>query len=211
MFILGLTVLPFGACVTGVAIGSAGNGAEQVAADSGAADRAAPASADSATQGADAAATSQPPTAADESVADEPPAEQAPAAPGIGASVTDGEFTFVVTGVERPGTTIGEEPFAETAQGEFVIVRVDVSNTGDEARSFSSSNQYLYDDQGRKFETTSAIFALPDADKAFLEDINPGNSVTGAPLVFDVPAGAVLDRIELHDVFYSEGVAVNLR
>lgn len=129
----------------------------------------------------------------------------------IGSPATDGEFTFTVTRVERPGTTIGEDFLEETAQGEFVIVYVTVTNTGNEARTFSSSGQILYDDQDRQFEPSSAIFALPDADKAFLENINPGNTVTDAPLLFDVPPGAVLDRIELHDVFFSPGVLVSLR
>ena len=129
----------------------------------------------------------------------------------IGSPATDGEFTFTVTRVERVGTTIGEDFLEETAQGEFVIVYVDVTNTGTEARTLSSSDQVLYDDQDRQFEASSAIFALPDADKAFLENINPGNTVTDAPLLFDVPPGAVLDRIELHDVFFSPGVLVSLR
>lgn len=60
-------------------------------------------------------------------------------------------------------------------------------------------------------KSSSAVFSLPDADKAFLENINPGNTVTDAPLLYDVPPGTVLDRIELHDAFFSEGVDVSLR
>ena len=99
---------------------------------------------------------------------------------------------------------------AEEAQGEFIIVRVDVTNVGDEAQMLSSNGQVLYNDKGQKFEPSSAIFSVPDSDKSFLENINPGNTVTGAPLLFDVAPGTMLDRIELHDSMFSGGVEVSL-
>lgn len=218
LFILAVTVLPFGACAAGFGIGSAGDGDTAAAVDAptlpGEPSTAPVAEPTQPPEPTPPAATTQQavPTEAATTADGSAPAEAAPAAgPGVGTPVTDGEFTFVVTGVERPGNTIGEDPFTETAQGEFVVVRVDVTNSGTEARTLSSSDQYLFDDQGRKFEASTAIFALEDADKTFLEEINPGNVVTGAPLLFDVPAGVVLDRIELHDVFYSPGVSVSLR
>lgn len=150
---------------------------------------------------------------ADEEPAEEEPAEEEPVAPAVAelnTPVRDGNFEFTVTGVERVGTTIGEDFLQETAQGEFIIVRVNVTNIGDEAATLSSSGQVLYNEGGQQYEPSSAIFALPDADKFFLENINPGNTVTGAPLLFDVPPGTVLDRIELHDSFFSGGVDVSL-
>ncbi len=182
--------------------------ATEASSDTAAPQPAGPASGDTATPAAPSRAA---PAEEAASPAEASPTPEPADVPGVGGPVTDGEFTFVVTGVERLGATIGEGPFSETAQGEFVIIRVDVTNSGTEARNLSSSDQYLYDDQGRKFEASTAIFALEDADKTFLEAINPGNTVTGAPLLFDVPAGVVLDRIELHDVFYSPGVSVSLR
>ena len=80
----------------------------------------------------------------------------------------------------------------------------------DEARTLDSSSQYLYDADGRKYETSSAIFTLPDYDKAFLQNINPGNTVTDAPLLYDVPDGFVPTSIELHDSPFSGGVTVAL-
>jgi hypothetical protein len=138
-------------------------------------------------------------------------AEEAPAVEAvIGTAVRDGKFEFVVTGVERVGATIGEGFSQETAQGEFVIIRMDVTNIGDEAQTLSSSGQVLYNDKDQKFEPSSAIFSLPDADKFFLEKINPGNKVVGAPLLFDVAPGTVLNKIELHDSVFSGGVEVSL-
>ena len=49
-----------------------------------------------------------------------------------------------------------------------------------------SSSQALFNNKGQKFAPCSAIMSLKDADKIFLTNINPGNSITGAPLLFDV-------------------------
>ncbi len=134
----------------------------------------------------------------------------APGASGVGTPVADGEFTFTVTGIQRLGTTVRNGVFTETAQGEFVLVTVTVTNTGDEARDLVAGYQKLYDDAGRLYEVTDAWLALPNADRSVFENINPGNTVTDAPLLFDVPPGTVIDRIELHDIFYSAGVSVLL-
>lgn len=150
------------------------------------------------------------PAAEEEPATEEPAPEPEPAVPGIGAPVRDGKFEFTVTGVERVGTTIGEDFLQEEAQGEFIIVRLNVTNIGDEGQTLNSSGQVLYNEAGQKFEPSSAIFSLPDADKFFLENINPGNTVTGAPLLFDVAPGTVLDRVELHDSLFSGGVDVSL-
>jgi hypothetical protein len=96
-------------------------------------------------------------------------------------------FEFTVTGIQPPVETVGEDFLAEEAQGQFIIVRVTVTNVGDEARTLHASSRYLYDADGRRFETSSALFTLEDADKVFLENINPNNTVADAPLLYDVP------------------------
>lgn len=138
-------------------------------------------------------------------------AEAAAAAAVIGTPVRDGKFEFVVTGVERVGTIIGEGFTEETAQGEYIIVRVNITNIGDEPQMLSTTGQVLYNDKAQKYEPSSdALFSLEGASDFYLEDINPGNSIVGAPLLFDVPPGTVLDKIELHDSMFSGGVDVSL-
>jgi Domain of unknown function (DUF4352) len=137
--------------------------------------------------------------------------DAAESAAGIGDPVRDGKFEFTVTGVERGLSSVGEDFLEEEAQGEFVIVRLSVSNIGDEAQMLDNGGQVLYDSEGRKHETSSALFSLEGADKAFLENINPGNSIEDVPLLFDVPQETKLDRIELHDSLFSGGVAVSLQ
>ncbi|HEY9475617.1 MAG TPA: DUF4352 domain-containing protein, partial [Mycobacteriales bacterium] len=133
-----------------------------------------------------------------------------PAAAKIGTEVRDGKFAFTVTKVQ-PGLDHVGEGFAEQkAQGEFVLVHVTVKNIGDEAQLFDASSQTLVDTQGRQYDADSGVAAIALADSnSFLNNINPGNSVAGI-LVYDVPKGLALSKIELHDSMFSGGVTVTL-
>lgn len=151
-------------------------------------------------------------TPVEEETAEETPAEEpaAPAQPGIGDAVRDGKFEFVVTGVEDGGTEVGNEFLSEQAQGRFQLVHITVTNIGDEAQMMFDSNQKVRDEQGRTFEVDSMAGIYLDDNDIWLEDINPGNTVTGT-LVFDMPEGATPVEIDLHDSAFSGGVTVSLR
>ncbi|WP_308221338.1 DUF4352 domain-containing protein [Gordonia alkaliphila] len=130
---------------------------------------------------------------------------------GLNTPVRDGKFEFTVTGVESGLSEVGDNPYlTEQAQGQFVVVTLTVSNTGDKPQSFSPSEQKLKDSQGRTFESDStAQIALGDTDIAVWDSINPGNSVD-VKLVFDMPKDATAQSLELHDSMFSDGVTVNL-
>ena len=131
-------------------------------------------------------------------------------AAGVGTKVRDGEFEFVVTGVERPGKTlVGKLDETLTAHGEFVIVRVDVTNIGNEARSPDCSCQFLFNDADREFEPSPAILSTKEALK-FVRQINPGDTVKDILVLFDVAPGTKVVNIELHDSPFSQGVKVKL-
>lgn len=138
------------------------------------------------------------------------PSPAAPAPAGVGTEVRDGKFAFVVTDVQTGVQELGREPFVSTPQGSYVLVRVQVTNVGDEAQMFSGSSQKLRDAQGREFESDggAAVLSVPDSE-SFLNTINPGNSVDGT-LVFDVPKGLTPTAIELHDSPFSGGATVTL-
>jgi hypothetical protein len=81
---------------------------------------------------------------------------------------------------------------------------------GNEARTFTSSNQSAYNAAGQKYEAGGAAgIYLAEDSRAFLEDINPGNSVNGI-VVFDIPKEAQIVKLELHDSAFSGGVVVNV-
>jgi Domain of unknown function (DUF4352)/Protein of unknown function (DUF2510) len=140
------------------------------------------------------------------------PVPAAKAAPGIGSKVLDGKFEFTVTKVEKVGPSFaGQFGTKEVAQGEFIIVRVNVKNVGNEAQMLDSSSQKLINSAGQKFDPSTAIMSIKGADKFFLTNINPGNSVMGAPVLFDVAAGTKIASIELHDSPFSDGVKVAIK
>lgn len=130
--------------------------------------------------------------------------------PGIGDAVRDGKFEFTVTKFDCGETEVGNEFFGEKAQGEFCIMTVSVKNIGDVPQLLSSDAQKVFNAQGQEYSTnSSAEIALEDND-AWLEEINPGNTVKGK-WVFDVPKNSKIVRAELHDSSLSGGVTLNLK
>jgi hypothetical protein len=135
--------------------------------------------------------------------------EQAPNAAGVGNAVRDGKFEFTVRKVECGKKRVGTADFGTTAQGQFCFVYVKVENIGKESQTLDGGSQYLYGENGAKYDAdTEAAIYLDDA-KSFLEDINPGNAVDGI-VVFDIPKNATPTRLELHDSIFSGGVEVAL-
>lgn len=130
---------------------------------------------------------------------------------GMGEPVRDGKFEFVVNDVQAGVTTIGPEMIAEQAQGQYIIVNMTVTNIGDEAQSYSSSNAKLFDAQGREFSSDSWASSLVADTTAsgIYDEINPGNSAQVA-VVFDVPVDAQPATLKLQDSMFSGGVEVAL-
>ncbi len=126
---------------------------------------------------------------------------------GIGTAVRDGKLEFTVTAIDSGVASVGSDAFGQKAQGQFVLVHLTITNIGDKAQYFDGSSQKAFDAQGREFSAdTSAAIYLTDAN-SFLNEINPGNSVTGT-VVFDMPPGAAIAKLELHDSPFSGGVTV---
>jgi len=128
---------------------------------------------------------------------------------GIGDPVRDGKFEFTVTSVKDGVASVGDDVLGQEAQGQFVLVRVTVKNIGDKAQLFDGSSQTAFDADGREFSSDSEAAIYVKGSESFLNEINPGNSVK-ATVVFDVPKGAKLTKVELHDSMFSGGVDVAL-
>ncbi|GAA4736859.1 DUF4352 domain-containing protein [Modestobacter marinus] len=140
----------------------------------------------------------------------EPVAEEEPSNPGIGEPAADGKFNFVVNGVDCSATEIGNEYLGTTAQGQFCVVDVTISNIGDEAQSFFGDNAKLFNAEGQEFSADSEAAIYLEDSGSLYEEINPGNSLN-SKVIFDVPAGTVPTAIELHDSAFSGGVTVDLQ
>ena len=137
-----------------------------------------------------------------------------PQAAKIGTPVRDGKFQFTITSISH-AKSVGDtaDGLGDTAQGEYTILHVTVTNISGQPQTLDDSSQYVYDASGRKYDvSTSADVDLNSAsgsDSVFFNDINPGNTVHGE-LAFDMPKGVKAVKAELHDSAFSDGVTVIL-
>lgn len=143
-----------------------------------------------------------------------PPAAKTPAPapkPELGKPVRDGKFEFTVTAVKCGVKRVGSQDIGESAQGQFCLVTLRIHNIGDHAATFTAEAQKAYNAAGQEFEpaSTATLYVNPGNGSTLWADINPGNSVTGV-VVWDIAAGAVLTRLELHDSLFSSGAQVRL-
>lgn len=130
--------------------------------------------------------------------------------PAIGAEAIDGKFAFTVTKVKCGIDSVGSSSFGAEAQGQFCLVSLNIENVGDEPQTMFADNQKVFDSEGREFSADTASMLYLEGASTWIKEINPGNTLKGE-LLFDVPADASLDYIELHDSMFSGGVEVSLK
>ncbi|GHC69823.1 hypothetical protein GCM10007079_00720 [Nocardiopsis terrae] len=122
---------------------------------------------------------------------------------GIGDRVEVGGLAFTVTGVEDGLTEASGALDTYTAEGQYVAVSVTVENTGNEPTYFENTAQKLYDAEGREFgHDSDATIALDEGP--MLGELNPAQS-GDFTVVFDIPADAEVDRIEVSDDMFEDG------
>jgi hypothetical protein len=134
------------------------------------------------------------------------------AAAGVmNTAARDGKFEFTVTGMKCGVPSVGDDVLGQKAQGQFCLVAVDVKNAGGSAEIFDDSSQKGYDAAGAEYSVDSGAGVYANKDySTFLEQINPGNVVKGQ-LVFDIPKGAKLASVVLHESTFTAGVKVSLQ
>ncbi len=188
--------------IVGSALGSGGGGTTTTpsASDPSSTSSAVPSATSSSTPPASSTKAAQKPT---------PSKKPQPAVAGIGTPVKDGKFQFTVKSVKCGTKRIGDRYLGTTAQGQFCLVSLQVRNIGNEAQTLDGSSQVAYDAKGHKFAADTAAAIYLSNAQTFLNDINPGNAVSGT-VVYDVPKGTKLTSVELHDSAFSGGVKVAL-
>lgn len=125
-------------------------------------------------------------------------------AAGMGQEVRDGKFAFTVTDVSTAKTA-----GSHTARGEFIVVTMNVKNTGDEPRSFFPSNQKLRDSAGREYAADTMAAMSLNTNDTMVIDLNPGFDIT-VKVPFDVPLGTQAAELEVHDSMLSGGARIKL-
>jgi Domain of unknown function (DUF4352)/Protein of unknown function (DUF2510) len=136
-----------------------------------------------------------------------PTASESPTAPsGSGPQATDGGLTFALTGVETaPSVQNPAAPVEKTAQGEFFIVHMTVSNSGDAPATYVGNLQ--------KLKAGDTMYVIDDEATVYLNggvaELNPGDTADVA-IAFDVPPGTTPNSLEVHGDPVSAGVEVPL-
>lgn len=124
------------------------------------------------------------------------PTTTAPTSGRMNNPIPDGGFaTFTVDGLETGVPAVGEY-FIETAQGIYTIITVTVSNTSNRSIRFTTSQQHVRDASNRQFQVDDAATFMANDDTSWVNEVNPGNSVT-VRLVFDMPRGVAATTISL--------------
>jgi hypothetical protein len=127
-------------------------------------------------------------------------------ASGSGPQASDGGLTFAITGVESaPSVQYQDAPVEKTAQGEFLIVHLNVLNSGDAQGSFLATLQ--------KLKARGTTYDIDDEATAYLNgtwaDLAPSDSADVA-IAFDVPPGTTGESLEVHGEPMSAGVDIPL-
>ncbi|ATO13240.1 DUF4352 domain-containing protein [Micromonospora sp. WMMA2032] len=136
--------------------------------------------------------------------------EDKPKTAKVGQPARDGKFEFTVKSAKCGVSKVGTSMLGTQAQGQFCLVTLNVKNIGKESQMFDGSSQKAYGANGTEYSAdgSAALYANKNAE-TFLNDINPGNQVTGV-VVFDIPKNVKLAKLELHDSPFSGGVTVSL-
>ncbi len=121
----------------------------------------------------------------------------------LGDKIIAGQFTWKITkmtkakeiGEDLMGTFLGKK-----ASGEFLIIDVEVENTGKSAQFLMDSFVKLVDDQDREFspDTEAAFYLKPEGSALMFETINPGIIKKGK-IVYDVPEGLKVVNARISD------------
>jgi hypothetical protein len=107
-----------------------------------------------------------------------------------------GDISWKFTDARRRSLIGNSEYFNKKANGEFLILDVEVTNNGRTAQTISDSYVKLVDSQGREYSPDSTAAMYLPGDSLFYEQINPGITAKGS-IVFDVPKGLTVTRLRI--------------
>ena len=115
----------------------------------------------------------------------------------VGDTIIAGNFAWTINGMRTAGS-IGDSPYLMIdADGEFLILEVEIENIGNSAEYLSSSYIKLVDDQGREFVSDlTAQFYL--GSSITFDTINPG-IVKDGEIAFDVPTDLTVVDVQISD------------
>jgi Domain of unknown function (DUF4352)/zinc-ribbon domain len=131
---------------------------------------------------------------------------------GIGDTVPVGDVSYRVTGAKRVKQLPDPLHLDPPMRGNFILITFVFTNNGNDPANVSDIGLYLYDSQGREFETdTDAAMNLPQDKSIYILDrVNPGLSRT-VQTVYSVPPDARGFELEVTSgLWATESARINL-
>jgi hypothetical protein len=127
----------------------------------------------------------------------------------IGQPARDQTLEFTVRSVHCGQTSLGSEPAAPTPAGQFCLVAISVRNVGNGQETYADQNQKALSPQGTPYfdDTMAGVMVRPD--NPLSEPLEPGGHLD-ATLVYDIPKGERIDRLQLRDSAFTGGVEVRI-
>lgn len=113
----------------------------------------------------------------------------------VGEPFKVGDLSYVVTDVTTRQVVGTNRYLQEEADGEFVLVDIEITNEGQESTTISNSHLTLVDSQDRSYSVDSDVFAAVENSFTF-EQLDPGLSKEGT-LVYDTPTDQEGRRLEV--------------
>jgi hypothetical protein len=124
--------------------------------------------------------------------------------------VVDGKFIFTVTAVRCHVDNVGDGSVDLEPKGSFCLVDIIARNGSSGVLSFDTTAQVAYDDKGDEHSTDMQAEVVVNPDRNFVNPIPAGNEARGR-LAFDVPEGATLTSVVLHESFHTTGAKISLK
>lgn len=128
----------------------------------------------------------------------------------VGQPIENAGTTYEVTNV-RTTDTIGDPDLGGArADGQFVVVSLQLTNNKDETKTFSEASAKIETTDGKKYETSDkAVLAFAD-ESLLLKDIQPDLTTKGK-LAFELPPNKVSgSTLVIEDLFGDGEIKVDL-
>jgi Domain of unknown function (DUF4352) len=128
----------------------------------------------------------------------------------VGQTIENAATRYEVTDVQMTDR-LRDGHFRENAEGVFVVVSLELTNTKNETATFMESSAQLVTADGSAYDTSDeALFAIDSDDSLVMEDIQPDLTAKGK-LVFDIPPDrASGSTLVIEDLFGDGAITVDL-
>ena len=132
-----------------------------------------------------------------------------PEAVSIGQPAKTANWQVIVPEPPEVTDVVGRGIIAEKAAGQFVIVRLELTNIGDKGSTFSDWQLELVDEENRIHKPADFSVQSAAGGGLFLEQLNPGVSKS-VLVVFDVARDVDKLRLKVQGALFSDPAIIDL-